>query len=100
MEAILGHKEDALRFAHKAVELLPESRDAFRGPELGQRLAFVYAWTGDKDRAIAELTRLLRVPGFGLNVHYLRRSAWSAPLHGDPRFEALLKDPKNNAPLF
>jgi hypothetical protein len=23
-----------------------------------------------------------------------------APLQGDPRFEALLNDPKNNAPLF
>lgn len=100
MEAMLGHKEDALRFARKAVELLPESRDAFRGPELAESLAFVYAWTGDKDRAIAELARLLRVPGFGLNVHYLRRSAWFTPLRGDPRFEALLDDPKNNAPLF
>ena len=100
MEAMLGHKEDALRFARKAVELLPESRDAFRGPELGEHLAFVYAWTGDKDRAIAELARLLRVPGFGLNVHYLRRGARYAPLRGDPRFEALLNDPNNNAPLF
>ena len=24
----------------------------------------------------------------------------TAPLVGDPRFEALLNDPKNNAPLF
>ena len=27
------------------------------------------------------------------------RVAWK-PLRGDPRFEALLNDPKNNAPLF
>jgi hypothetical protein len=34
------------------------------------------------------------------NVHQMRVDALYAPLRGDPRFEALLKDPKNNAPLF
>ena len=101
MEAILGHKQDALRFMQKAVALLPESRDALDGTALSENLAFVYAWTGDKDRAIAELARLLRLPGLPqINVHYLRRSARYTPLGGDPRFEALLNDPKNNAPLF
>jgi tetratricopeptide (TPR) repeat protein len=105
MEAVLGHKEDALRFAQRAVELLPETRDAVFGPNLSMHLAFVYAWTGDKDRAIAELKRLLRAPRIAQpliqpNVHNLRRNAWFSPLRGDPRFEALLDDPKNNAPLF
>ena len=101
MEAILGHKQDALRFVHKAAELIPESRDAMDGTSLSENLAFVYAWTGDKDRAIAELARLLRVPGSPeINVHYMRRSARYTPLRGDPQFEALLNDPMNNAPLF
>jgi hypothetical protein len=30
----------------------------------------------------------------------MRRNARYFPLRGDPRFEALLNDPKNNAPLF
>ena len=108
MEALLGQKEAALRDAKKAVELLPESVDALVGTAFTANLAAVYAWTGDKDRAIAEITRLLRVPGgdgagywaLFINIHALRVSPQFFPLRGDPRFEALLKDPKNNEPLF
>ena len=106
MNALLGQKEAALRDARKAVELLPESVDALMGPVFTANLAAVYAWTGDKDRAIAEITRLLRVPcGDGdwisvINIHALRVSPQYFPLRGDPRFEALLNDPKNHEPLF
>ena len=96
---MLGHRDEALRCARQAVELVPESLDAGDGLASSRSLAFVYAWTGDKDRALAEYARLLRVPS-GLNVHEMRRSPEYFPLRGDPRFEALLNDPKNNAPLF
>jgi hypothetical protein len=43
---------------------------------------------------------LLRTPYSGLNVHEMKRDPTYTPLRGDPRFEALLNDPKNNAPLF
>ena len=56
------------------------------------------AWTGAKDAALAELARLLRTP-FGANVYTARIDPGWLPLRGDPRFEALLNDPKNNAPL-
>lgn len=98
-EALLGHRDEALRCARQAVELVPESLDAGDGLNNSRSLAFVYAWTGDKDRALAEYVRLLRLPS-GLNVHEMRRSPEYFPLQGDPRFEALLSDPKNNAPLF
>ena len=99
-EAVLGHGDEALRCARKAMELRPESLSAPFGPRYSAGLAFVYAWTGDKDRAIAEIARLLRVPFSGLNVHEMKRHPAYHPLRGDPRFEALLNDPKNNAPLF
>ena len=61
---------------------------------------FSTAGPADKDRAIAEVMRLLRVPASELNVHEMKRAPSFAPLRGDPRFEALLNDPKNNEPLF
>ena len=99
-EALLGNRDEALRCARKAMELEPESLEPELGPKHAASLAFVYAWTGDKDRAIAEYARLLRVPFSGLNVHEMKRHPAYQPLRGDPRFEALLNDPKNNAPLF
>jgi TolB-like protein len=99
-ETILGHNEDALRYAHHAVDLLPESRDAIDGPNCALALAYVNAWTGHKDEAIATLTHLFRVPYGGVNVFDLKAGGFFAPLNGDPRFEALLADPANNAPLL
>jgi hypothetical protein len=48
---------------------------------------------------MAEYARLLRTPAL-LNVHMMRSGTTWRMLQGDPRWEALLNDPKNNAPLF
>ena len=103
MEALLEQPEPALLAARKALELLPESVDPLIAARSRRDLAIVCAWTGRKDEAITDITRLLRTP-FGSialsSVHELRVDPAFAPLRGDSRFEALLADPKNNAPLF
>jgi hypothetical protein len=83
--------------AKKSAELMPESRDAIVGPGNSNTCAIALAWIGEKDRALEEIGRLLHVP-FGLNVNSVR--PWFRPLHDDPRFKALVDDPKNNDPIL
>lgn len=95
--ALLGNKDEALRSAQRSAELLPESRDAMIGVDNSSACALALAWIGENDRALAEIKRLLHVP-WGLNMYTAR--AWFRPLHDDPRFKALVSDPKNNEPLL
>jgi tetratricopeptide (TPR) repeat protein len=96
---LLGNRTEGLRCAQKAMELVPESRDALLGPAFSLNYASCLAWLGDKDGAIKELARLLRTP-FGENIYQAKFGTTWFPLRGDPRFEALVNDPQNNAPLF
>ncbi len=99
IELILGQKEAALAHARKCTELMPESLDAFDSARFSEFLANDYLLDGDKERALAEYTRLLHRPSY-VNVHYLQTERLYAPLRADPRFQALINDPKNNAPLY
>ncbi len=99
MEALLGNGEEGLRLARRATEMLPEARDRIDGPSLSLNVAGVSALNGDREWALLELARLLSIPS-PANVHTLRHHPLFARLWGDPRFEALLADPKNNAQLF
>ncbi len=99
-EALLGNKDKALQCGRRSVELLPESRDAVRGADLSNKLALIYAWAGETDKAIEEAARLLRTPNSIAGVYLMKCDPWWFPLRKDPRFLALIDDPKNNAPLF
>jgi TolB-like protein/cytochrome c-type biogenesis protein CcmH/NrfG len=99
MEAIRGHPEAAVRLGREVVELLPETRDAVDGPSCRYTAAQIYAMIGDKEQALAELTHLLQIPSQFTTAN-IRVDPVFKPLRSDRRFEALLNDPKNNAPLF
>jgi hypothetical protein len=90
-----------MRCADHAVALMPDSRDALDGPRFAVRRSFVYELAGEHEQALAEMIRLVRLPN-GLNAQRLKgqNNSISATLHNDPRFQALLADPKNNQPLF
>ena len=85
----LGKKEDAINEGKKAVELLPESQDAFDGPQATAALAEIYAWVGEHDEAVRLLDHLLTVPS-GLTVSTLKLDPTWDPLRKDPRFQALI----------
>jgi TolB-like protein/Flp pilus assembly protein TadD len=87
--AALGQKAEAIAEGKRAVELLPESRDAFDGPQFTASLAQIYAWTGETDEAFRLLDHLLSVPN-GIAVSILKLDpAWDS-LRKDPRFQALI----------
>jgi tetratricopeptide (TPR) repeat protein len=85
----LGRKEDAINAGKKAVELLPESKDAVDGPKTTAALAEIYAWVGEPDEALRLLDHLLTVPN-GLTVPLLKLDPVWDPLRKDPRFQALI----------
>ena len=88
-DAALGHKDDAIREGRRAVELLPMTKDAIVGPLLVQYLALIYAWTGEKDLALEQLSVAARLPG-RLSYGYLRLHPYWDPLRGDPRFDKIV----------
>jgi serine/threonine-protein kinase len=87
--AALGQKEEAINEGRRAVELLPESQDAFDGPQATASLAQIYVWTGEFNEAFRLLDHLLDVPN-GLTVSMLKLDPIWDPLRKDPRFQALI----------
>src|SRR5437764_12894218 len=85
----LNRKEEAIAEGKRAVELTPESVDAFSGPELTASLAQIYAWVGEKDKALQLVDHLLETPN-GVTVPMLKLDPMWDPLRNDPRFQALI----------
>ena len=92
----LGEKDAAIAEGKRAVELLPESQDAFDGPKTAVALAQIYAWTGENDQALQLLDRSLSTPN-GVTVPVLRLDPIWDPLRSDPRFQALIDKYAANA---
>jgi TolB-like protein/tRNA A-37 threonylcarbamoyl transferase component Bud32/Flp pilus assembly protein TadD len=90
VDAVLGNKDDAIREGERAVELTPVSKNAIEGASLVRYLAIIYAWTGQKDRAIERLAETMRLPGSHISYGYLRLHPLWDPLRGDPRFEKIV----------
>ncbi len=87
--AWLGEKDSAGVEAQRATELLPESKDAFGGPEITAGVAEVYAILGENGRTIEILDGLLNRPS-SVTVEILKVNPIWDPLRNDPNFQALL----------
>jgi TolB-like protein len=87
--AYLREKDAALAEARRATELVPESKDAFGGPEIAAGVAEVHAILGDNGRAIEILDRLLSRPS-AVTVQGLKVNPIWDSLRSDPRFQALI----------
>ncbi len=84
----LGHHDEAIRVAERAVERLPLEKDAVSGPFLQTNLAMVYMVAGRHDRAIAILERLLAVPNWITPAELRSDPIWT-PLRRHPRFRTI-----------
>jgi serine/threonine protein kinase/Flp pilus assembly protein TadD len=89
----LGHREKAVRWGKHAVELMPMSKDALRGPGHVQDLAYIYVMVGDYDAAMELIESLLSIPG-GLSKPLLKIDPVWKPLHNHPRFKELTESGK------
>jgi TolB-like protein/Tfp pilus assembly protein PilF len=91
--ALLGDRDLALKEAERAITLLPNAKDTFRGPPLEENLAFVQMTFGEKSRAISILSRLLQTPyPYGAWMFY-STPVTPALLRLDPRWDTLREDP-------
>jgi TolB-like protein/Flp pilus assembly protein TadD len=96
VDALLARKEDSVKEARRAVEILPISKDAMDGPGVLANLAVVYAWTDEPDLAFEQLGVLAKTPE-GVYYGQLKTDQLWTPIRNDPRFEKLLAElaPRN-----
>src|SRR5437870_5819821 len=89
VDAGLGQKDLAIREGQHAIDLIPVSKDIYDGALVLEGLAQVYTWSGDRDRALELLQKLLTMPGYTNYGRLKLHPLWS-PLRGDPRFEKIV----------
>jgi tetratricopeptide (TPR) repeat protein len=92
--AELGRKQDAIREAERATQLLPVEKDWLNGTELLVKLTGIYAQTGEIDRALDLLERMNHDPGGASYISYgsLKLDRVWDPLRGNPRFDKMVAE--------
>jgi serine/threonine protein kinase/tetratricopeptide (TPR) repeat protein len=96
---MLDEKDSALKESHRAMTLLPSSKDRLSGPAFEENLALVEMLVGENGRAIKTLTRLLQTPYSGwlyspapITPALLKLDPIWDPLRADAAFQKLCEE--------
>ena len=94
----LGRKDDAIREARRATEIIPESTDKSMGAGMLEGLARTYLAVDEPALAIPILAHSLQTP-CGIYQNELRLDPAFDRVRDDPRFQSLLKQPDHVFPV-
>ena len=90
----LGENENAIREGNRGYELLPISKDAWRGTFRLLDLAQIYTMVGEQELALDAIEDLLKRPTDAISVALLKLDPTWEPLRGNPRYQKLVKNIK------
>ncbi|MFL6530378.1 MAG: tetratricopeptide repeat protein [Chthoniobacterales bacterium] len=88
--AYLGDHDGALRETQRALEILPVTKDAFKGPDVLEAAAQIYVVLNERDRAFAALEELAKKPN-GSSPYLIRLNPAYDTIRDDPRFEPVVQ---------
>jgi serine/threonine-protein kinase len=88
--AYAGKRDEAVAEGERGVALLPIEKDAESGAYFEHQLARIYLHTGQPEKALDLLEKLMSVPYY-LSPGWLRIDPEFTPLKGNPRFERLAR---------
>ena len=91
----LGQKEKAINAGKKAVELLPISKEAWRGVYRVGDLAQIYVMVVEYEAALEQIELLLSIPGH-LSTKLLQLDPAWKPLWNHPEFKRLIETYSEN----
>jgi len=87
----LNQKEEAIKIARQALELLPPDKDAVLGTSSLAALAEIQARTGATSDAVSTIRRMLAIPaGEVISIARLKVDPVWDPIRNDPSFQQLL----------
>ncbi|HEY2801977.1 MAG TPA: protein kinase [Chthoniobacterales bacterium] len=89
IDAQLGRSQDALREGRRAVEVIPVAKSSLEGTDVLYSFAKICAWTGERDLALGQLEKLVKIPA-GPSYGDLRLDPSWDSLRGDPRFDTIV----------
>jgi TolB-like protein/Tfp pilus assembly protein PilF len=90
-DVALGHKDQAIEEARRAMQMRPISEDAVDGPVLATNFVLACTWGDDLDSAFKQLNILIKIRA-GLTYGDLKTNPGWDPLRKDPRFDKLLAE--------